>query len=423
MRKEKEFELHKKVQKPSWYLTPIEWAGTFLFAGPFTANTKINKINCEDLKPPYLVFSTHASFVDFANMLKAMFPYNCCWVTSIEEFGGREWLFRHIGCIPKRKFTKDTVLIRNCVNTLKKLKTSVVIYPEARFSLAGINEDIGKALGKFAKLCGVPVVVMNQRGNFIRSPQWNKRPYRKGFRCEADFIQIVNKEEIKTLSPNEIQARIEKAFVYDDYKWQYDNKIKIKALDRAKNLHKILYKCPCCNHEQTIQSYQHFLECTSCKAKWYLDEYSRLHLITKDKTWDESLSHIPTWYLWERECVNKEVENGTYFFEDMVRVEKFINAKKGFVPLGEVKMTHSSEGIILDGKLYDGTVFNLQKPCASTASLHIEYNFKKIGDAIDIATIDETYFVFPLNNFNILTKLHFATEALYKKSLNNCEEK
>ena len=27
-------------------------------------------------------------------------------VTSIEEFNGREWLLRGVGCIPKRKFTK-----------------------------------------------------------------------------------------------------------------------------------------------------------------------------------------------------------------------------------------------------------------------------------------------------------------------------
>ena len=48
-------------------------------------------------------------------------------------------------------------------------------------------------------------------------------------------------------------------------------------------------------------------------------------------------------------------------------------------------------------------------------SCHIEYDYKKRGDAIDLATTDDTYFVFPLNSENMLTKLHLATEALYHK--------
>ena len=151
---------------------------------------------------------------------------------------------------------KDTILIRNCYKALHQLKCNVVIYPEARFSLAGINEDIGKALGKFAKVCKVPVVVMNQKGTFLRSPQWCKHPYRK-IQCELDYIQVVTKEEVLTLSAEEIQERIEDAFIWDDYKWQYDNKIKIKDKDRATNIHKILYKCPCCGAEEKTTSYQY----------------------------------------------------------------------------------------------------------------------------------------------------------------------
>lgn len=420
MKKEKSFEVHKKILKPSWYLLPVEWIGSLLHSGPLGGGrTKIKKINCEGLKPPYLILSNHASFVDFANVIKANFPQKNCWVASIEEFNGREWLMRHVGCIPKRKFTKDTVLIKNCLRMLRKHKCNVVIYPEARFSLAGINEDIGKALGKFAKLCKVPVVVMNNKGNFIRSPQWNKHPYRRGFRLETDFIQVVTKEEIETLTADEIQERIEDAFIYDDYKWQYDNQIKITAKDRATNLHKILYKCPCCNAEQKIISYDHYLECKECKAKWDMDEYSKLHLISEDKKWDSALSHIPSWYLWQREVVNQEVENGTYYFEDKVRIERLINSKKGFARIGEVTMKQSEDGIVLEGTLDDGTPFYLHKPSVTTASLHIEYNYKKRGDAIDIATMEETYFVFPLNNPNVLTKLHFATEALYKKLSNH----
>ena len=85
-------------------------------------------------------------------------------------------------------------------------------------------------------------------------------------------------------------------------------------------------------------------------------------------------------------------------------------------------MRQDDQGIHIVGKLDDGSDFDLFKPANTTASLHIEYNYKKRGDAIDIATMEETYFVYPLNNPNVLTKLHFATEALFKKATENNEE-
>ena len=44
MKKEKEFELHKKINGPKWFLRPIEMVGAWLFAGPFGTKTKIKVI-------------------------------------------------------------------------------------------------------------------------------------------------------------------------------------------------------------------------------------------------------------------------------------------------------------------------------------------------------------------------------------------
>ena len=124
----------------------------------------------------------------------------------------------------------------------------------------------------------------------------------------ADFIQVVKKEELATLSEDEIQKRIEAAFDYDDFKYQADNKIKLTFKDRAKGIHKILYKCPCCNDEKHMTSHENIVECTACGAKWEMDEYSRLHLTNPDKKWDANLAHVPNWYKWERKTVEEEMK-------------------------------------------------------------------------------------------------------------------
>lgn len=414
MEKNKKFNMNRKPTKPWRVLMPIEWIGTF--PSLFFLKHKLHKINCKHIKKPYIVLSNHASFIDFQVNVKATFPNRSHWVISIEEFIGREWLFRAIGGIPKRKFTQGPVMVKHILTAIRKNKKIVTIYPEARFSLAGINEDIGQALGKLIKMADVPVVVLIQNGHFLRSPQWNKHPYRK-LKLEATFKCIADQNEVRTLSAEEIQKRIEDAFVYDDYKWQYDNKIKITSQKRAHNIHKILYQCPCCKTEFKMNSENTKLWCEHCGKEWEMDYYGRLHCLNGDETF----VHVPDWYRWERENVKKEVRSGNYYFEDTARIEELVSSKVGFEEKGEVKIIHDYDGITLSCEI-PGQEFYLNKPVESMASIHIEYNFKKRGvkipgDALDIATLDNTWFVFPLTAPNPLTKIHFAVEELYKMKM------
>ena len=76
-------------------------------------------------------------------------------------------------------------------------------------------------------------------------------------------------------------------------------------------------------------------------------------------------------------------------------------------------MIHDVNGYHFEGTLDDGTPFTFTKNTQSTRSVHIEYDYHKRGDAIDVVYNDETYFVYPLNNVSNLTKYHFATEAIF----------
>ena len=368
---------------------------------------KINKVNCEGLKPPYIVLSNHGSMVDFAVAAKAVFPNKTGWVASIEEFNGREWLFRQIGVIYKRKFTGDITVVKHILHALTKDKTSVVIYPEARFSLIGATERIDGALGKLAKVAKCPVVILTMTGNFLRSPQWNKHPYRK-VPVSAEFKQVVTREEAQNLSADEIQKRIDDNFHYDDYAWQKQNHIKIDSPERATNIHRVLYRCPHCEKEFTTYSKGTKIWCEDCGTVWDMDEYGTLKAENAETRFSSSVE----WYNWEREKVREEVRSGNYKFEDTARLEWLECSKKGFKPLGEVKLTQDYNGFTMTGTI-DGKPFEFNRPAPSMSSCHIEYDYKGRGDAIDLCTLEDTYFVFPLTAKNCLTKLHFATEELY----------
>ena len=411
-KKNQPMDMNAPTIMPRWYLKPLVWMISHGMAGTFGTRTKIYKHGFTSFKEPALIFSNHGSLIDFANMEMAMYPRLPTFVSSIEEFAGREWLMRNVGCFPKRKFTLDLSMLKRMNQIINKMHCSLVIYPEARFSFAGILEDMGSALGKMAKFCKCRIIVLNQKGNFLRSPQWCKSPKRK-VPCICDFTQIASKEEVEQLSAEELEKRIFSAMEYDEYRWQYESHIRIASKQRAKNIHRILYKCPTCGTEFEMDSTGTDVFCNHCHASWHLDEYGELHA----KEGETRFKLVSDWYRWEREEAIKEVEEGRYHFEDDVRIEHFVNAKVGFKKLGIIHMTHDEHGYIFDGTLDDGSHFHLEKPCYETRSMHIEFDFKGRGDALDIATLQDTWFVFPLHSKNQLMKFNFTTEALYFKTV------
>lgn len=403
---QKRFDMNKKPIKPKWYLKIVEFV-----AAPFYLWFNKGKVKTEKavkkIKGPYLILSTHASFMDFPQIVKGIMPRTTGWVMSVEEFRRGDWLMGGIGGMPKRKFTHDIVTAKHMLYYLKKLKHTCAIFPEARFELAGINERLDGALGKFCKLADVPVVMCKNYGNFINSPQWSKHPYRK-IKQEARIYMLFTREQLASMTAQEIQAKIEKEFIKDEYKWQVENNLHTKCKNRADGIYRILYKCPHCQKEFMMNSSGIHLWCESCGAKWEMDTLSRLKGLNTDK----GFSHIPDWYNWEREEVRKEVISGTYHFEDDVRVEDYYSSKTGCIPVGEGRLVHNKDGFTITG-MVDGKPFEINKPVSSMYSVHIEYDFLGRGDAIDIATDKTTYFMFLKTAKNYLTKIHFATEELY----------
>ena len=152
------------------------------------------------------------------------------------------------------------------------------------------------------------------------------------------------------------------------------------------------------------------LFCTDCGHEWILTERGFLQA-TNGETY---FSHAPDWYRWERENVKQQVYNGEYAIKTKARVEYLASSKQKFVNLGTVDFTHDEQGFTLKGTLDNGENFYFNRTVTSMYSCHIEYDFKGRGDAIDLADSNNTYFVFP-DLYNHLTKIHFATEELFKK--------
>ncbi len=400
----KHFNFAKKPIKPTFLMTLAKW----IISWPDLKkrNFKLEKIGMEDVEGPYLLLVTHSSMVDFNVMLKATHPKKVSNVMTLEGFNTyTEILMRLLGVLGTRKFIDDVHLVKNMKYCVDKLGTTFVLFPEARYSLDGCTSYIPKSLGKMVKLLKIPVVVLKIHGNFVTCPQWNK--INKKTYVEATMEKVLSPEDARAMSADEINHIIREHFVYDDFKWQYENKLKITHPQRAKGLHALLYKCPACLSENRTDSAGTKLWCNACKKEWEMDEYGRLSA-TEGET---EFSHIPDWSNWERECVRKEIEDGTYYFEDDVRIETLPGSLK-FYKQGMGKLIQTPTETRIECNYY-GEPYVLTKSAMSLESMHIEYDYLGRGDCVDISIPDDSFWCY-LSKRDAITKLSFATEEIYK---------
>ena len=396
------FDMARLPVRQRWFLRPITWVGSY--PDVWARRLKINRQHVQGLKPPYLLLCTHMAFMDFKVTTAAIFPHRANYVVAIDGFIGREWLLRNAGGICKRKFVNDVTLVRHIKRVIDNGDV-LALYPEARYSQVGTTAVLPDSLGKLVRILGVPVVMLNMHGNYLNSPCWNLR--KRGVPLAADFTQILTADESKKLTADVVNQRIRDAFVYDEYRWQLENNIKIDKPFLAEGLHKVLYQCPDCKTEYRMESGGRRLWCASCGHAWQMTNLGQL----QPEPGSVGFSHIPDWYEFQRQEVRRQIEAGTYHLDVGVEVDSLPNAR-GYIPLGKGRLTHDLDGFHLSGDFRTGP-FTLHKTPKSMYSCHVEYSYFGHGDCISFSTRDDTYYIYPKSEAFSVTKIALATEELY----------
>ncbi len=356
---------------------------------------------------PFLLLGNHGSFNDFYMLFKAVREPNINYVVAIDAFNDMStWLMRSIGAIAKRKFISDLSLMKNLKYSVNELKNGVVIYPEARYTLDGTTSYLPDSLGKLVKFLNVPVYTIILKGNHVSDPQWHKYKQNK-IPLEADVTELITLEEIKTLSVEEINDKIKKEFVYDDWKWLKESGNKITYKNRAQHLNKILYQCPNCKTEHQMQGNGTVLTCNGCNKAWEMLEDGSLKSLSGETEFD----HIPNWFKWQKQNVHEQVFSGNYKLETECDVFT-LPSSQGFVYQGKGKLYQDSYVTRLTVNLY-GEDKVIEYTGTQLESVHVEYNYKvKDGDFLDFSIQGDSIWMRPINDKDVITKISIATEEI-----------
>ncbi|MBQ8782450.1 MAG: 1-acyl-sn-glycerol-3-phosphate acyltransferase [Clostridia bacterium] len=398
-------EAHKKPVKPNLlFRTVIRLASIpDLIATKFT----YNEIGMDKLKKdePCLILMNHSSFIDLKIASKVLYPRAYNIVSTSDGLVGRNWLMRNIGCIPTAKFVTDLGLVRDMIYTVKKLKCSILMYPEASYSFDGTATTLPDSLGECVKSLKIPLIIIRTYGAFARDPLYNNLQLRKT-KVSADVEYALSPEDIKKMSSDEINSVIRERFSFDNFRWQQENKVKITEKFRADHLNRVLYKCPNCLAEGKTEGKGIHLTCHNCGKSYELTEDGFM----KADSGETEFNHIPDWYKWERECVKNEIESGEYKLDIPVDIRILVNSKSIY-NIGEGRLVHTSEGFHLTG--CDGKLDYRQKPLASY-SLYSDYYWYELGDMICIGDTNALYYCFPKVEGDFVAKTRLAAEELYK---------
>ena len=356
-------------------------------------------------KEPCLILMNHSSFMDLEIASHIFFPKRYGIVTTSDGFVGplMRILMPLLGCIPTRKFVSDISLIRNMQYMLKEKKTSVLMFPEAGYSFDGTATVLPRKMGILLKKLDVPVVTVITQGAYFRQPLYNDLQKRK-VKVRADVTCLFTREELKTLSVAELDARLEEQFTFDNFRWQQQTGMVVDEPFRADGLNRLLYKCPHCDTEGQMEGKGIKLTCHHCGAEYELTETGFL------KADHAVFTHVPDWFQWQRQEVRKELENGTYNLDIPVDIAMMVNYNALYM-VGEGRLTHTTEGFHLAG--CDGKLDYSQGPLASHC-LNADYFWYEIGDMIGIGNQDVLYFCFPKDCGDVVAKTRLATEELYK---------
>lgn len=360
-----------------------------------------------------LVLMNHSSFIDLKIAASMLYPRPFNIVCTSDGFVGKKRLMRWLGCIPTRKFVTDVTLVKDMYYALKELRSWVLLFPEASYSFDGTATPLPDSLGKCIKALGAPVVMIRTYGAFTRDPLYNNLQRRR-VKISARMEYLLSPEDIARRTPEELNRLLAEQFGFDNFRWQQQSMVRVSEPFRADYLNRVLYKCPHCLTEGRMRGRGSRLICGNCGKTYELTEFGYLRGVDMTSG-EERFTHVPDWYRWERECVRRELLEGSYHLRIHVDICMLVDSKCIY-RVGRGVLEHTAEGFRLTG--CQGQLDYVQKPSASY-SLYADYYWYELGDMICIGDHRALYYCFPQNDADVAAKTRLAAEELYRMKKRN----
>lgn len=308
-------------------------------------NLKVDKNNIEKFENPSIIVFNHCSAIDFINILPNVYPQKVNVVAAYYYFCnyhlGR--LLNKYGVFPKFLYQPDISALKNMHKVIRN-GNILFLSPEGRLSAYGEMESYIPSTVKFLKKEKCDVYIAKSYGAYFTKPKWAKN-YRKG-RVDLKFEKIFTKEQLETLSIEQIYFILHEKLYYNEYDWMEKEKVAFKGRKFAEGLEHILYICPVCKKEYTYKSKGNTMTCSHCKTKVKLNKYyqfeSENYQIPKN---------IRDWYVFQKDLELQNIQDPNYKLQTNVTLKLPDPKGNGFSVVGKGVCTLTHQGINYKGTI------------------------------------------------------------------------
>lgn len=339
---------HATQKRPN----PVLWFLAKFYFIIYTKRMHHLKITGVTPKGPALILSNHTSNEDFKIVVTAALPNRVNFLATYHWFTFKKLAFwlKAIGAIPKYQFATDLESMRKIQYVVQKKKGIVFIAPEGTIYANGKLGFVSPSIAKMVRFLKVPVYASKIQGAGLGNAKWSKHKHKDY--VSIDTKLIIDQEELRNLSLDDIYKRIVDNISYNEFEYQKENDIHIEGDDLAEGFETMFYKCPCCNNEFTLTSKGNDIECSHCHAKVHIGSDFRF-------TWDgdkQYFNNYIEWYDWQYKLVKDEVRKEDFKLEEEVEygidepgVDNYLKVGKGIITFShkgwDYKGTYKGEQI------------------------------------------------------------------------------
>ena len=369
--------------------------------------------NINDYKGPCFLIYNHQSRMDYIYITQATYPRPLNFVVGYNEFfrSHLQFIFKLIHNIPKKNFNSDVASIR-AMNQIIKQNGVVCIAPEGMSSITGHNQPIALGTGKLLKHYHIPVYMVKLKGAFLSNTKvcLDER-YGK---VDVTLQRLFDEEQLRNLSVEDIENKINEELWQDDYEWNKKERIKFDMKGNScSHLHDLCYHCFKCNKDFTMFGEKDKIVCKECGNGATLNEYYDLIPLDDTCVIPESISK---WVDEERRLVYHEIQDENFEFKEEVKIGKipedhYLKNQATSEICGEGILTINHEGFF-----YKGTKDNQE------FEFKIDYNhLPTLGMPIDVTFFSiyhdgKYYDIFPKNA--VVGKILLIVEEMHRLHVN-----
>ena len=247
----------------------------------------VDKSGVRGIKGPALVLANHLSDQDHFLVGMALLPHRPTFILSAHFMTKRPLrpILKPLHVITKRMFDSDAGTVLNMMRAARDGRI-LVLFPEGRLTWTAHSMRITEGTADLIKKLKIDVYRVTPSGAALTFPKWGRT--RRG-RIRVETEKLLSADDIPSMSRDEVFTLISDKLRHDD---EVSCKgVKFTCRDTTDGLDGILYKCPVCGSEHTLETNHCHIRCSACSLDAVL---ARDYTIT-----GAPFTTVNEWYAWQ----------------------------------------------------------------------------------------------------------------------------